>query len=113
METGRRKAEQPRLVGKRATSIRLRYGWIGLSNTACLNSRKNSRGTGSRDEDGEEKLSLEEVLMGSPLSLAHTGEHMQQICAERKRVRKPGPIPSLFLSFQLWWNPGHWKKKRW
>jgi len=55
METWRRKAEQPRFVGKRATSIRLRYGWISCNLRGCLNSRENSRGTGSREEDGEEK----------------------------------------------------------
>lgn len=84
----------------------------GSVKMACLSSRKNSRGIGSREEDGEERLWLEEVLMGSPLSLAHAAEHMQGICAERKQVRKPGPIPSLFLSFQIWRNPGDWRKRR-
>lgn len=46
------------------------------------------------------KRSLEEILTGSPLSLAPTAEHTQGICAERKLVRKLGPAPSLFLSFQ-------------
>lgn len=85
---------------------------MGSVSTACLSSRKSGRGIGSREEDGEERLWLEEVLMGSPLSLAHAAEHMQGICAVRKCVGKPGPIPSLLLSFQIWRNPGDWKKKK-
>lgn len=58
-------------------------GWCSV-NPTCLKSRKNSEGSESREEDEVETFYLGEVLLGSPLRLAHTAEHMQGICAERK-----------------------------
>lgn len=81
-------------------------------NSACLKSRKNSEGSESREEDEVETFCLGKVLLGSPLRLALTAEHMQGICAERKCVRKPDPVTSLFPSLQIWRNPGNWKGKQ-
>lgn len=55
----------------------------GSVKTACLSSRKNSRGIGSREEDGEERLWLEEVLMGSPPEPGtRSGTHARDLCRE-------------------------------